>query len=209
MKEKPYMSSTDMLEFIKLGCLSGEAKLSAKVTKENAKTPKEKEWAKRMAIAATNLGKVVDERLECLDEAQVITVQRRWKNSDIRLYTVDQLRVEGRTKPEAEDRTISYEDWCYLGELALLHCEMCPQGQYVKDCEYRKMFHRVGIPVGREEVKDGECEFCVDNHMHIILPQGNTEKYHLVRAMCQEYYKKAELADEVNKNFENDKRLFL
>ena len=109
----------------------------------------------------------------------------------------------------AEDRTISYNDWCLFGELALLHCLMCPQGKYVKDCEYRKMFHRVGIPIGREEVKEGECEFCTHNHMHIVLPQGNTEKYDHVRAMVQEYYKNAELADEVKKKYENDKRLFL
>ena len=209
MKEKPYMSSGDLLEFVKLAILAGEIEAAAEQTKKCAKTPKEKEWAKRMKTAATHAGKVVDERMACLDYEQAKTVDRRWKHSEVRLYTSDQLRVEERTKPEKEDVTICYDDWCNLGELALLHCDMCPQGEYVKNCEYRKTFHRVGIPVGREEVKDGECEFCVDNHMQIILPQGQKDRDNLIRKMCEKYYKNAELADEVKRNAENDKRLFL
>ena len=55
MKEKPYMSSQDLLEWLKIGCLAGEARKAAEETKKNAKTDKEKDWAKRMALAATNL----------------------------------------------------------------------------------------------------------------------------------------------------------
>ena len=209
MKEKPYMSSQDMLEWLKIGCLAGEARQAAETTKKNAKTDKEREWAKRMAIAATHLGKVTDERLECMDTMQVVSVKRRHEHSSLQLYTSDMLRVEGRTKPERDDITISYDDWCRLGEMALLHCDMCPQGEYVKNCEYRKVWHRCGIPVAREDVKEGECEFCVDNHMQIILPQGQTDRDNRVREMVQKYVKNAELRDEVERNAENDKRLFL
>lgn len=209
MKEKPYMSSQDMLEWLKIGCLAGEARQAAETTKKNAKTDKEKEWAKRMAIAATHLGKVTDERLECMDTMQVVSVKRRHEHSSLQLYTSDMLRVEGRTKPERDDITISYDDWCRLGEMALLHCDMCPQGEYVKNCEYRKVWHRCGIPVAREDVKEGECEFCVDNHMQIILPQGQTDRDNRVREMVQKYVKNAELRDEAERNAENDKRLFL
>ena len=209
MKEKPYMSSQDMLEWLKIGCLAGEARQAAETTKKNAKTDKEKEWAKRMAIAATHLGKVTDERLECMDTMQVVSVKRRHEHSSLQLYTSDMLRVEGRTKPERDDITISYDDWCRLGEMALLHCDMCPQGEYVKKCEYRKVWHRCGIPVAREDVKEGECEFCMDNHMQIILPQGQTDRDNRVREMVQKYVKNAELRDEVERNAENDKRLFL
>ena len=209
MKEKPYMSSQDLLEWLKIGCLAGEARQAAEVTKKNAKTQKEKEWAKRMKIAATNLGVVTDERLECLETEQALTVKRRWEHSSLQLYTTDQLRVEGRTKPIKEDKTISHYDWERLAEMALLHCDMCPQGENVKNCEYRETWHRVGIPVAREDVKEGECEFCVDNHMQIILPQGCTDRDNLIRKMVQMYYKNAELADEVKRNAENDKRDFL
>jgi hypothetical protein len=209
VKEKPYMSSQDLLEWLKIGCLAGEAKVAAEETKKHAKTDKEKDWAKRMAIAATNLSKVTDERLECMDAMQVASVQRRHEHSSLQLYTSDKLRVDGRTKPERDDVTISYQDWCFLGEMALMHCEMCPQGKYVKDCEYRQTYHRVGIPVAREEVKEGECEFCMDNYMQIVLPQGHTDRDNKIREMVQMYVKNAELADEVKKNAENDKRLFL
>ncbi len=209
MKATKYMSSAHFLEFIKVGIAAGESKAIAEQTKKTAKTPQEKDWAKRLAIAATHLGKVTDERMACLDPDQAKTVDRRWKNSEVRMYTSDQMRLED-TLPEArEPVTISYDDWCRLGEMALLHCDMCPQGEYVKNCEYRKMYHRVGIPVGRENVKEGECEFCVDNHMQIILPHGQTDRNNLVREMVQKYVKNAELADEVKRNAENDKREFL
>lgn len=89
MKETTYMSSAHLLEFIKVAIASGEAKAIAEQTKKTAKTPKEKDWAKRLAIAATHLGKVTDERMACLDYDQAKTVERRWKNSEVRLYTVD------------------------------------------------------------------------------------------------------------------------
>lgn len=209
MKEKPYMSSADLLEWLKIGCLAGEAKHAAELTKQTARTEKEKDWAKRMKLAATNLAKVTDERIECLDTKQVVSVMRRHEHSSLQLYTSDQLRVEGRDKPARDDVTISHSDWERLGEMALLHCDMCPQGDFVKTCEYREAWHRVGIPVAREDVKEGECEFCVDNHMQIILPQGQTDRDNRVREMVQMYYKNAELADEVKKNAENDKRDFL
>ena len=209
MKEKPYMSSQDLLEWLKIGCLAGEARQAAELTKKNAKTTKEKEWAKRMAIAATNLGVVTDERLECLDTAQALTVKRRWGNSDLRMYTSDQIRFDNVTKPPKESVTMSHDDWERLGEMALLHCDMCPQGDYVKRCEYRETWHRVGIPVARVDVKEGECEFCNDNHIHIILPHGQKDRDNKIRDYCQKCYKNAEYADELKRNAENDKREWL
>lgn len=209
MKEKPYMSSNDMLEFLKLAILAGEARNAAEQTKKNAKTPKEKDWAKRMAIAATHMAKVTDERLECMEHKQLLSLKRRWNNSDVRLYTTDQLRVEDRReKPIVEDRTICYEDWCYLGELALMHCNLCPQGKYVKDCEYRQMFHRVGIPVGREEVHEGQCEFRCDDYIRFTMPQGGEDIENNIRRELEKIAS-PEAAAEAKQNTENDKRLFL
>ena len=208
MKATTYMSSAHLLEFIKIAIASGEAKAIAEQTKKTAKTPQEKNWAKRLAIAATHLGKVVDERMACLDYEQAKTVDRRWKNSEVRLYTVDQMRVEDREKPEAEDRTISYDDWCKIGEMALLHCDLCPQGCYVETCEYRKAFHRIGLPVGREEVKDGQCEFRVDDYIHVLLPQGGERAEELIHEEVKRMCIKAE-REKAIKNKENDQRLFL
>lgn len=209
MKETTYMSSAHLLEFIKVAIAAGEAKAIAEQTKKTAKSPKEKDWAKRLAIAATHLGKVTDERMACLDRDQAKTVERRWKNSDVRLYTSDQMRLEDKN-PKQENVTISYDDWCLLGELALLHCDICPQGKYVKDCEYRKMFHRVGIPVGREDVQEGQCEFRYCDYIHLILPQGGEDKADLVRKEVQKIYYEAEKARAtIKEKLEKDKREFL
>ena len=208
MKATKYMSSAHLLEFIKVAIAAGEAKAIAEQTKKTAKTPQEKDWAKRLKIAATHLGKVTDERMACLDYDQVKTVDRRWKNSEVRLYTSDQMRVEERTKPEREDVTMSFNDFCFIGELALLHCEICPQGKYVKNCEYRKMFHRIGIPVGREEVKEGECEFCYDNYIHVVLPQGHDEAAKNVRKEIEKICKD-HAADLIVENFKKDQREYL
>ena len=208
MKATTYMSSAHLLEFIKIAIASGEAKAIAEQTKKTAKTPQEKDWAKRLAIAATHLGKVVDERMACLDYEQAKTVDRRWKNSEVRLYTVDQMRVEDREKPEAEDRTISYDDWCKIGEMALLHCDLCPQGCYGEKCEYRKAFHRIGLPVGREEVQEGQCEFRVDDYIHVLLPQGGERAEELIHEEVKRMCIKAE-REKAIKNKENDQRLFL
>lgn len=89
------------------------------------------------------------------------------------METTHNLRVG---KGRIDDRiTVDYDDLALIAEMALMCCNACPQGKYVKDCEYRKMFHRLGIPVGREEVSDGECEFMTSNKPKILLPQGNTD----------------------------------
>lgn len=209
MKAKPYMSSKDILEFLKIGCLAGECRNAAKLTKETATTEQERDWAKRLQTAATNLAKVVDERMACVEPIQLKTVQRRWKNSDLRLYTTDQLRIDERDKRVAEDRTMTWDDFCNIGEMALLHCELCPQGEYVKDCEYRQTFHRIGIPVGREDVKEGECEFCTDNFMHILLPHGGEDAANKVRDMIHKLYSSADNLEKARKNTADDVRDYL
>jgi hypothetical protein len=199
VKAKPYMSSNDILEFLKIGCLAGECKKCAEITKKTAKTDQEKDWAKRLLTAATHLGKVTDERIACCEPIQLKTVKRRWKNSDLRLYTTDQLRIDERDKKIAEDRTMSWEDFAFLGEMALLHCELCPQGEFVEDCEYRQTFHRVGIPISRESVKPGQCEFCRDDFMHIVLPHGHDKHEEQIKRMLDKIYEKAKKGEEVPK----------
>ena len=200
MKAKPYMSSNDILEFLKIGCLAGECRNAAERTKKTATTEQEKDWAKRLKSAATNLAKVVDERMACVEPMQAKTVKRRWNNSDLRLYTSDQIRIdEQQYKKVAEDRTITWEDFAFMGEMALLHCELCPQGEFVEDCEYRQTFHRVGIPVTRESVKPGQCEFCSDDFMHIVLPHGHNKHEEQIKRMLDKIYEKAKKGEETPK----------
>lgn len=173
MRETTYMSSNALLEFLKVGILAGELDIIAAETKKTAKSQKEKRWAKDMRMSATLLQKITDERVAVLDPEQLKSVARRNKNSKMVMETTHNLRTgNGRID---ERITIDYDDLACIGELALLACHACPQGKYVKDCQYRKMYHRLGIPVGREEVAEGECEFMTCNQPKILLPQGNTD----------------------------------
>lgn len=173
MKESPYMSSGALLEFLKVGVLAGELDKIAADTKQTAKTLREKRWAKEMRMSATMLSRIVRERVEVLDKKQLDSVSRRNKHTEMVLASTDSLR--GSKSRIDEHITVDYDDLALIAELALMGCNACPQGKYVKDCEYRKMYHRLGIPVGREEVCEGECEFMTSNKPKILLPQGNTD----------------------------------
>lgn len=173
MRETNYMSSSALIEFLKVGILAGELDIIAANTKKTAKTPKEKRWAKDMRMSATLLQKITDERVAVLDKDQLESVARRNQHSKMVMETTHNLRVG---KGRIDDRiTVDYDDLALIAEMALMCCNSCPQGKYVKDCEYRKMFHRLGIPVGREDVCEGECEFMTSNKPKILLPQGNTD----------------------------------
>lgn len=54
-----------------------------------------------------------------------------------------------------------------------LNCYACPQGDVVKDCPRRKMFHRLGLQVHalRENPAPGECEFRYENEQRAVTPQ--------------------------------------
>ena len=188
MKQSNYMSSNALIEFLKIGILSSELDVIANNTKKTAKTQTEKDWAKYMRMCSTMLQKICVERLECLDKAQRDSVERREEHNRMLFETTRAARTgTGRV----EDRlTIDFDDYTCIAELALLACHACPQGKYVKDCEYRKMFHRLDVPVGREEVCEGECEFMTCNKPKILLPQGTNDK-------------------EAQEMLDNDERLFL
>ena len=173
MRETNYMSSSALIEFLKVGILAGELDIIAAYTKKTAKTPKEKRWAKDMRMSATLLQKITDERVAALDKDQLESVARRNQHSKMVMETSHNLRTgKGRID---ERITIDYDDLALIAEMALMCCNACPQGKYVKDCEYRKMFHRLGIPVGRTEVQEGQCEFMTRDVPKIVMPNGHTD----------------------------------
>lgn len=172
MQAKLYMNAASLIEFIKIGMLAGECDKSAADTKKNAKTQQEKTWAKNLKTSATLLNKVVDERMKCLDKKQLDSVERRFNNSQLSVEARYSVRVGAPTDATI---TVSSDDFVLMAEMMLMGCGGCPQGKYVKDCPYRAMYHRVGIPVGRTEVQDGQCEFMTRNVPKIVMPNGHTD----------------------------------
>lgn len=162
MKKAPYMGRAELLNYLKIGILAGEAENVAKVTED-------KGWARKLKCASTYCKNVITERLKYLSKEQIEAVARRNKHTELLLLTSDQKRI--RENKIEESIMVETEDLYDLLDLAMKSCLCCEQGEYCKDCKYRKMYHRLGVPPLRLNPKDGECEFRCDNKPLYITPQ--------------------------------------
>lgn len=174
MQAKSYMNAESLIEFLKVGILASELDIIAANTKKTAKSKMEKEWAKKMRMAATMMENVITERMEALDQKARDSVERRNKHVNMLMESKDPVRVGKNNKSPLQ--TISSDDLEMIAELALIGCGACPQGKYVKDCPYRAMFHRLGVPIAREDVQDGQCEFMTRDEPKIFMPNGYTDE---------------------------------
>ena len=164
MKKSPYMASAEMSQI--MWCAS-----ILQMVEEMLKTTKEKEWIKRFKTIETLINKTVGERLLCLEQVERDKVERRAKNLATKVYSYDDARVD--RSDHGRKVTVMFEDLLDIADLALLECKSCPQGDVVKDCRYRKAFHKLGLTCGssRENPKAGECEFRFDNEPKHVTPQ--------------------------------------
>lgn len=174
MQAKSYMNAASLVEFLKVGILSGELEVIAANTKKSAKSKMEKEWARKMRMAATMMENVIVERMTALDQKARDSVERRNKHVRMLMESKDQIRIGNCD--ESPQITVSSDDLTLIAELALIGCGACPQGKYVKDCQYRAMFHRLGVPIAREDVQGGQCEFMTRDEPKIFMPNGYTDE---------------------------------
>lgn len=151
MKRQAYCGKDELIDLLKIDVLAAESEIIA------ARTP-EKDWAKK--TCSTYLSKMVEERIAALDVKQRTAVLRRCKHSAIKIYTSDQNRLKQAddNKPE-EEITISTDDFFDVLDLAAQNCKACPQGECIKQCYYRDIFHRLDVPVVRDNPSAGQCEF--------------------------------------------------
>lgn len=153
MKKERYMSKNEMLDAMKVGTFSGELEAIADRTPET-------EWRKRLRSAATNCQKVLEERLLCLDKDQLQTVQRRHNHNKMVYVTSDDKRYAPTDKEDPQELvTVSIDDLYTIIDHAFESCHLCTQGIKVEECRYRKLYHRLGVPVARDNPADGQCEF--------------------------------------------------
>ena len=164
MKKSPYMASAEMSQIIWCSAM-------LQMVEKMLETTKEKEWVKRLKTIETLINKIVVERLVCLDPVEKDKVERRAKNLACKVYSYDDARVD--RSDHGRKVTVMFEDLLDIADLALLECTSCPQGDVVKDCRYRKAFHKLGLTCGssRENPKEGECEFRFDNKQVHVTPQ--------------------------------------
>lgn len=165
MKRERYMSKNEMLDWIKVAILAGEAEAIA------ARTP-EKDWRKKLNCIATYATKIVDERLAAVDTKQLPALARRKDHSEFVMLTSDQRRLNKHQdgKPEAAIN-VATDDLYDVVDMALLSCMKCPQGECVAGCRMRGVYHNLGVPPIRTDPQTGECEFRLDNEIQCITPQ--------------------------------------
>lgn len=160
MNKEPYMGRAEMLTWLKIGTLAGEADSAAKSTKD-------KVWHRKLKCVATYCQNIIEERLKYLDPKQIEVLKRRRRTTEIKLFTSDQKRA----RTDEPNITIETEDLYDLLDLALKACFCCEQGCYVKDCKWREVFHRLDVMPLRTNPKEGECEFRLDNEQFFLTPQ--------------------------------------
>lgn len=153
MKKERYMSKNEMLDAMKVGTFAGELESIAERTSEPS-------WRRRLRTAATNCQKVLEERLLSLDKEQLQTVQRRHNHNKMVYVTNDDKRYAPTdTEDPQELVTVSVEDLYTVIDHAFESCQLCAQGNKVEACEYRRLYHRLGVPVARDNPLAGQCEF--------------------------------------------------
>ena len=149
VKRAPYMSKAELQSFMFVGCMAGQLKEIAKVTTE-------KDWLQKIKTAATYLCRITDERAACLDLEQLLSVNRRRKNTRVVMLTEDAERYK---EPQKELVTVDLDDLETLAELALDNCNTCCTGDNAAECGKRKAFHRLGIAPAVDDPQPGCCEF--------------------------------------------------
>lgn len=134
-------------------------------------TTEDKGWRQKIKTCDTLIDKVIKERWCYLDTVEQKKIWRRIQQIKIKVYAYDDARVDkedlGRTL------TISQEDFLSLVDAASLNCYSCPQGDVVKNCPRREMYHRLGLSCHqlREGVKPGQCEFRFNDEQYAVTPQ--------------------------------------
>lgn len=171
MKRQSYCGQQELMDVLKMGVFTSECEAIA------ARTP-EKDWHQKLKTIQTYTMRIFDERLAALDPKAKATVLRRYQHTAIKFYTSDQDRTRRKDdgKPEQEF-TISHSDFFDVLDLAAMNCKCCPQGKdCLEQCYYREVYHRLGVPVSRDNPAEGECEFG-------YTPVGKPEtlKHHILK----------------------------
>lgn len=164
MDHTKYMGSAQMNEFMWLSA-------TRQIFDRLLDTTKDKNWRRKIKTCDTLLKQVMEERWADMEPLEQKKAWRRIENKRIKVYAYDDAKVDhedtGRTY------TISQEDFMDLVDGASLNCMSCPQGDVVKDCPRRKLFHRLGLAVHalRENPEAGQCEFRYNDEQYAVTPQ--------------------------------------
>lgn len=164
MKHAPYMAAAETKEYMWLSAI-------VQMMDRLLETTKDKNWRRKFKTMQTMTSNIIEERWSDLEEIEKPKLARRIKTVGIKVYNYDDARVD--SSDTARTKTISQDDFLELCDSSLLNCYGCSQGDLVKECPRRKLFHRIGLQVYalRENPAPGECEFRYENSVRLVTPQ--------------------------------------
>lgn len=164
MDHTKYMSSSQMIEYMWLSTMR-------QICERVLKTTTDKAWRQRIKTCDTLISKIITERWNDMDKMEQDKAWRRIQKIGIKVYAYDDARVD--REDYGRDVTIKFEDLLELADGCSLQCMACAQGDLVKDCSRRKMFHRLGLHChkSRENPGPGECEYRYNNEQYAVTPQ--------------------------------------
>ena len=165
MNRNPYLTTAEIQQLV---LISGICKSLPHVVEQT----KDKSWNRKMKTCVTYLEGILRERIGMVPSKDAIAIARRAERTVVRFFTSDQLKTDKREGFSSDDKTVTmdYEDAMDFYEMALQGCLCCKQGDCVKNCKWRKLYHKHGFPVGRENPNEGECEFRWDNEVRAVDP---------------------------------------
>ena len=164
MNHAEHMAKNQLNEYMWLSCCR-------QIFERILETTEDKSWRQKIKTCDTLIDKIINERWQDLSAVEQPKVWRRIQQIKIKVYAYDDARVDredyGRTM------TISQDDFFDLVDAASLNCMGCPQGELVKECPRRKLFHRLGLScyAHREQPEPGECEYRYNNEQYAVTPQ--------------------------------------
>lgn len=163
MNRDPYINKWQMVELLKIGCFGDELA-------EIIKNTKDKEWHRMLSTALTYVQRVRDQRIEALDNKEKESLYRRYTKTHLLLFSNDERRT-GVLDP-VETLVVELEDLYDLADKAMQLCKNCAQGDLVKECPTRALYHKLGFVALRTDPAPGECEYRYDNEIRPVTPQN-------------------------------------
>lgn len=176
MKHTRYMAKNEMMEYVRLASMLG-------FLDSLLETTEDKDWRRRIKTASTLLTKIIDERWVDMEKMEQNKAARRIKTLGVKVYSYDDYKAD--SDDEGRKVTITQDDFFDLVDASWLNCYGCPQGELVKNCPRRKLFHRLGLQVhqSRQNPAEGECEWRYNNEQYAVTPQYRAIEQELIHQM--------------------------
>lgn len=167
MKKAPYANAQEMGEIMIFSAFQAQIDCMAGMCQD-------KSWRRRLKCINTYAGNIIRERLECMEPAQLQSLERRCRHTFVKVLTSDQYKRLENNLGVLQDETYNLErdDYFDLLEQASLNCMHCSQGEKVAGCKFRQLLHKLSAPVIRDNPAAGECEYRLDNEVKWVAPDG-------------------------------------